>query len=110
MPFDDVGIGYSSLSSLGELPEDILKFDRSFLNPEELYSNNSILWYLTRLAHSLKLTVVAEGLETFEQTQAVKIAGIPLVQGWYYSHDMPIEQLAKGLFSVTAPATVSRAR
>jgi sensor c-di-GMP phosphodiesterase-like protein len=98
------------LHNLGELPVDILKLDRSFLNPEKLYSNDSILWYLTRLAHSLKLTVVAEGLETFEQIQTVKIAGIPLVQGWYYSHDLPIEQLAKGFFSVTAPAAESRAR
>jgi len=106
---DDFGINYFSLSCLGELPVDILKLDRSFLNPEKLYSNNSNLWCLTCLAHSHNLTVVAEGLETFEQIQAVKFAGIPLAQGWYYSHDLPIEQLAKGFFSITEPFVDSRA-
>ena len=86
---DDFGTGYSSLSYLRKYPFTVLKVDRSFVNDitsddanREL-SNASIA-----MAHSLKLKVVAEGIETEEQLALLKEMGCDLGQGYLFGKPM----------------------
>ncbi len=87
---DDFGTGYSSLTYLQKLPIDTIKIDRSFISnikedTEEFY----VLKYMIDLAHHLKLTVVAEGIETLEQAEMVKKYNVDFAQGYYYCKPMP---------------------
>jgi diguanylate cyclase (GGDEF)-like protein len=86
---DDFGTGYSSLSHLRRLPLDILKLDRSFVS-EMLNSNESreIVHTIISLAHILGMAVVAEGVETFEQSNHLRALGCKYAQGYFYSKPM----------------------
>lgn len=91
---DDFGTGYSSLSYLSRFPIDQLKVDRSFV--KEIISikeNEYIVDAVINLAHSLRLTVVAEGVETPEQVQLLTELGCDMIQGYIYSKAMPAEEL-----------------
>ena len=88
---DDFGTGYSSLSRLRELPFDVLKIDRSFVNQK----NWDIIWAILLLACSLGLEVIAEGVETAEEMIQLKKLGCKQGQGYFYS--MPVDSLAAGL-------------
>ena len=93
---DDFGTGFSSLSYLSKLPLDTLKIDRSFVNdmtsgPEGLALVSSII----TLAHSLKLKVVAEGVESAEQSRLLRLLNCDEVQGFFYSNPLPSEILEK---------------
>ncbi len=82
---DDFGSGYSSLTHLRILPIDVLKIDRSFIPLEEEESDKSqILKSMIRLAHYLRLDVVAEGIETSRQSELVGLMGCDSAQGFYY--------------------------
>jgi len=83
---DDFGTGYSSMSYLRRFPIDKLKIDRSFIH--ELSSRQddaSIVKAIVSLAHSLKLKVVAEGVETPAQLELLRQLGCDQYQGYYYS-------------------------
>jgi EAL domain-containing protein (putative c-di-GMP-specific phosphodiesterase class I) len=83
---DDFGTGYSSMSYLRRFPVDKLKIDRSFIN--DLTTNPdaaSIVKAIISLAHSLRLKVVAEGVETVEQLQELRELGCDQFQGFYRS-------------------------
>jgi EAL domain-containing protein (putative c-di-GMP-specific phosphodiesterase class I) len=89
---DDFGTGFSSLSYLAKLPVDTLKIDRSFVmdlvdGPEGLALVSTII----TLAHSLKLKVVAEGVETEEQSRLLRLLNCDEFQGYLFSKPVPRE-------------------
>jgi polar amino acid transport system substrate-binding protein len=91
---DDFGTGYSSLTYLRRLPIQILKIDRSFLPlTRSEGAPSQILTSIVRLAHEMKLQVVAEGVETEEQAQMLKQLGCDLAQGFYYGRPQQTETL-----------------
>jgi diguanylate cyclase len=83
---DDFGTGFSSLHYLSSLPIDILKIDQSFV---QQYGNNakaeSIISYIIKMAHSLEVQVIAEGVETQAQLEFLKAHGCYAIQGNFYS-------------------------
>src|SRR5690554_715969 len=93
---DDFGTGYSSLINLRDFPVDYIKIDRSFVsNMECNVIDEKITASLIALAHSLNLKVIAEGVETKEQSDKLKSMGCQLIQGYYFSKPLPFEELFK---------------
>ena len=83
---DDFGTGYSSLSYLQELPLDVLKIDRSFVNRlTGRMTKSSLIETIQTLASGLDLETVAEGVEHSEQLALIAGLGCDLVQGYFYS-------------------------
>jgi EAL domain-containing protein (putative c-di-GMP-specific phosphodiesterase class I) len=88
---DDFGTGYSSLSYLHRLPLDTLKVDRSFVHQiGDGNENMEIVRAIVSMAHSLKMDVVAEGVENAEQMAALQTLGCALAQGFYFSRPVNI--------------------
>jgi len=84
---DDFGTGYSSLSYLNKLPVDSLKIDQSFLrNLHEPEGSLAVIQSIVRMAHSMNLNVVAEGVETRAELDLVRVLGCDRVQGHVYGH------------------------
>ena len=89
---DDFGTGYSSLTYLNRLPIDTLKIDKSFLVGSGKTANSAIVGIIIQLAHELKLSVVAEGVETVEQLETLKKLGCDYIQGYLTSPPLPPEK------------------
>ena len=91
---DDFGMGYSSLGYLNRLPIDILKLDRTFVHPvTEGPEESALAQAIVKLAHIFGLSTVAEGIETPEQGEALRILGCDFGQGHYYSRPVPADEL-----------------
>ncbi|MBN2975696.1 hypothetical protein BFW88_14310 [Pseudomonas fluorescens] len=93
---DDFGTGYSSLAYLRRFPIDTLKIDIAFIrevttNPQDAAITRTII----ELAHSLKLRVVAEGVETQAQMAFLKEAGCDQIQGYLFSEPLPVDNLER---------------
>lgn len=87
---DDFGTGFSSLSQLARLPIDVIKLDRSFLQPGAAAGRSqSLMKSIVSVAKDLKLEVIAEGVETEEQAQFLRGIGVDGAQGWLYAAAMP---------------------
>lgn len=96
LAIDDFGTGYSSLKYLDKLPVDTLKIDKTFIDEIGRTNHNkssTMLNAIISLANSLKLKVVAEGIETTEQLQYLKKNNCNLGQGYLISKPVPAEQL-----------------
>ncbi|WP_319784333.1 EAL domain-containing protein [Oceanisphaera sp. IT1-181] len=92
---DDFGTGYSSLSYLHQLPITTLKIDQSFVQQlGENLGSETILAAITGMAQGLKLTVVAEGVETQAQREALAKYHVDLIQGYLISRPLPANEFS----------------
>jgi EAL domain-containing protein (putative c-di-GMP-specific phosphodiesterase class I) len=90
LSIDDFGTGYSSLNYLMHLPIDSIKIDKSFIDNIIVNKDNvAIVKAIVGLAHSLRLSVVAEGVETNEQFEALRAINCDEVQGYLFGQ--PVE-------------------
>jgi EAL domain-containing protein (putative c-di-GMP-specific phosphodiesterase class I) len=90
---DDFGTGYSSLSYLAELPAQTLKIDQSFVERlPESSSNERVVQAIVALGKAMNLEVVAEGIETRQQLEAVRRFGCDLGQGYYIQKPLPARE------------------
>lgn len=89
---DDFGTGYSSLSYLKQFPFDKLKIDQSFIRslPDDL-QDIGIVRSIIAIAHALRLKVIAEGVESKPHLEFLLREGCALIQGYYFSKPLPIE-------------------
>ena len=102
---DDFGSGYSSLNMLSSLPIDVLKMDIAFIrNIERNEKDFRLVELILDIARSLKVPVVAEGVETEKQLQLLKDAGCDLVQGFYFSRPLPAAEFERTILNGTANA------
>jgi EAL domain-containing protein (putative c-di-GMP-specific phosphodiesterase class I) len=114
---DDFGIGYSSLSALADITADEIKIDRSFITDiHKRPRSQGILRAIESLSEALGMTVIAEGLESFEELAYLQAATkIRYAQGYYFSRPIFLEDLKlttprasearAGLVSRPAPET-----
>ncbi len=97
---DDFGTGYSSLGYLQKFPLDALKIDQSFVRQiGTAGADTSIVTAVIGMAQSLKLRIVAEGVETLEQLEFLRALHCDDAQGYYFSRPVPPEQFEKLLRS-----------
>src|SRR6266704_5610543 len=87
---DDFGTGQSSLIYLKRFPIDVVKIDQAFIRDATTdESTAAIVSYVINLAHTLRLSVVAEGVETEEQFAFLKLHACDYLQGFLFSHAIP---------------------
>ncbi|MFL5908855.1 MAG: EAL domain-containing protein [Solirubrobacterales bacterium] len=94
---DDFGIGHSSLFRLGRLPIDIVKIDRALIADSTRPETAAVIKGMIELAHSVDLTVVAEGVEDARTWDWLVEANCDAIQGFQLSRPMPPEQLPQWL-------------
>jgi diguanylate cyclase (GGDEF)-like protein/PAS domain S-box-containing protein len=109
LEIDDFGTGYSSLSYLRKLPFDTLKIDRSFVNELNAGTDGlDIVKAIVEMAHSLRLEVIAEGVETKEQLRQLRGLNCKYVQGFLFSRPVKAEEAerlyAKGCLETSSIA------
>ena len=103
LAIDDFGSGYASLSHLKQLPVDVLKIDKSFVqNLGTNEEDEAIVRSTIELAHSLGIRVVAEGVETEAILVRLTDLGCDMAQGYWLSRPFPTQQLTSWLRTPSA--------
>ena len=93
---DDFGSGYSSLNMLSDMPVDVLKMDMKFIrNIETSETDRRLVSLILDIGQYLKVSVVAEGVETEGQLNILQKGGCDLVQGYFFSRPLPPEEFEK---------------
>jgi diguanylate cyclase (GGDEF)-like protein len=106
LALDDFGTGYSSLSYLRRFPIDTLKIDKSFIDGVTTSAEgHAVVAAITQLGQTLHMEVVAEGLETSDQVEALNGLECPLGQGYYFSRPLVAGDAVKLLLTGGRPST-----
>ena len=92
---DDFGTGYSSFKYLINLPFNILKIDKSLIDNIESDKNKAVIKSIVCLSKSLKYKIIVEGVETKEQVDLLLDLGCNIIQGYYYSKPLSVENFEK---------------
>ena len=93
---DDFGSGYSSLNLLKDLPVDILKIDKGFLDETAESERSSIIVeQVVEMAKKMKIGTLCEGVETLKQAEFLKGIGCDMAQGYLFSKPIPMEEFEK---------------
>lgn len=101
---DDFGTGYSSLSYLKKFPIDTLKVDRSFVSGAAIDRDDaSLVTAIIRLAHDLRLKVVAEGIETEDELAFLRQLKCDEGQGYFFGKPQPADILSRSFFQAEVP-------
>lgn len=101
---DDFGTGYSSLGMLSQMPADIVKIDRVFIsliNDSEHVFNHSFIGAVIKLCHSVGISVCVEGVEYFDELEAVCSLEADSIQGFYISRPIRAEQFEERYWNIT---------
>ena len=94
LSIDDFGTGYSSFKYLREFSFNNLKIDRYFItNIDNLTDKQSIIKGIIQMAHHLNINIIAEGVETQEELNWLKQNRCDVIQGYFFSRPLPIEDL-----------------
>jgi EAL domain-containing protein (putative c-di-GMP-specific phosphodiesterase class I) len=101
---DDFGTGHSSLASLQSFPIDTLKIDRSFVERADSQEGGAILRAIVLMAHTLRMTVVAEGVETEAQLALLRRIGCDQAQGYLFARPVPADEVPALLARLAAQA------
>lgn len=86
---DDFGTGYSSLMMLKQIPIDVMKLDKSFVDDYDDERGEQIIRCVMQMAQNLNIKITAEGVETEEQYEFLRDIGCDLIQGFYFARPMP---------------------
>lgn len=97
MALDDLGAGYSSLEDLCAYPIQFVKLARELVRRTEEERGRRLVAGLCRLAHSMDMQVLCEGVETREQLETVLEQGCDLIQGFYYARPLPLREAERRL-------------
>jgi diguanylate cyclase (GGDEF)-like protein len=89
---DDFGTGYSSLSVMGDIPADVIKIDKSFLDNHMSDQKLSLLYEIGRMVRIMKKDVIVEGVETEEQEKILLEGGFDCAQGYLCNKPIPLEE------------------
>ena len=104
---DDFGSGYSSLNMLKDMPVDVLKIDLKFLDSkDENGRGGNILNSVVRMAKWLRMPVIAEGVETYQQVEFLRAIGCDHAQGYFYSRPIPVYEYEKLLLTANEPHAI----
>jgi EAL domain-containing protein (putative c-di-GMP-specific phosphodiesterase class I) len=89
---DDFGTGYSSLSVLGDIPADVIKIDKSFLDNHMSNQKLSLLYEIGRMVRLMKKDIIIEGVENEEQEKVLLEGGFTCAQGYLCNKPIPQSQ------------------
>jgi EAL domain-containing protein (putative c-di-GMP-specific phosphodiesterase class I) len=90
---DDFGTGFTSVTHLQQLPVDIIKVDRSFINRQLTERDRALLTMINDLGHHLGVSITAEGVETSDQFDVLADIGCDRAQGYFLAHPLSVADL-----------------